>query len=338
MNMMSRRQMIQLLGAATSAHAMDVRAHSSSSPQLRGIEPIVAEKIKERVQPLPFESQQLGGILDARMTVNVEGRLLHIDERALLSGFAHRGDPDIAAGGWIGEHAGKFLDAACNAVRYRQHADLERRLERVAKTLMANQEPDGYLGTYTADRRWTGWDVWVHKYTLIGLLSYYELTGDGAALSACRRMGDLLVRTFGEAPGQRELVTAGEHMGMAATSVLEPICRLYRFSGDQRYLEFARYIVRAYDHPRGPRLVASILEHGSVYRTANGKAYEMLSNFVGLIDLYRLTGDDTLMTTVMRAWEDIRRNQLYLTGSVSAGEHLRRPMLGKPVPQSPGCN
>jgi len=44
-------------------------------------------------------------------------------------------------------------------------------------------------------------DVWVHKYNLIGLLSYYELTADPAVLRACRRMGDLLARTFGDAPG-----------------------------------------------------------------------------------------------------------------------------------------
>ena len=75
------------------------------------------------------------------------------------------------------------------------------------------------MGTYPATRRWTGWDVWVHKYNLIGLLSYYELTAAPAALRACRGMGDLLVRTFGEAPVQRDIIGAGEHMGMAATAV-----------------------------------------------------------------------------------------------------------------------
>src|SRR5205807_5886439 len=152
---------------------------------------------------------------------------------------------------------------------------------------------------------------------------YYELTAEPAALRACRGMGDLLVRTFGEAPGQRDIIGAGEHLGMAATAVLEPMCRLYRFTADVRYLEFCRYLVRSYDQPHGPRIVRTLLETGSVYRVANGKAYEMLSNLNGLIDLYRLSADKTLLDAVLRAWEDMVRHQLYRTGTLSAAEHFQ---------------
>ncbi len=31
--------------------------------------------------------------------------------------------------------------------------------------------------------RWTSWDVWSHKYNLIGLLAYYRISGDQRALS-----------------------------------------------------------------------------------------------------------------------------------------------------------
>lgn len=295
----------------------------ASSTQERRVAPIVPEVVEERFQSLPFESQQIGGLLSDRMRINVEGRLLHVDEDALLSGFTDRdsnGDPE---GAWLGEHAGKFLDASCNALRYHDNPELRRLMDRIAKTLISSQAPDGYLGTYTADRRWTSWDVWVHKYNLIGLLSYHELTGDPTALAACRKVGDLLDRTFGETHGQRDIVSAGYHMGMAATSILEPMCGLYRFTAEPRYLEFSKYIVRAYDHAHGPRIVSSLLDHGSVFRTANGKAYEMLSNFNGLIDLYRLTADEKLLTAVLCAWDDIVRHQLYVTGALSALEHFQ---------------
>ena len=136
-------------------------------------------------------------------------------------------------------------------------------------------------------------------------------------------MGDLLVRTFGEAPVQRDIIGAGEHMGMAATAVLEPLCKLYRFTADLRYLEFCEYLVRSYDHPHGPRIVTTLLESGRVYRVANGKAYEMLSNLNGLIDLYRLSANKTLLEAVLRAWENIVRCQLYRTGTLSAAEHFQ---------------
>jgi DUF1680 family protein len=162
--------------------------------------------------------------------------------------------------------------------------------------------------------------VWVHKYNLIGLMSYYQFTGDESALTACRKIGDLLTRTFGEEPGQKNILAGADHMGMTATSVLEPMVTLYRFSGEQRYLEFCQYIVRAYDHEGGPRLIEAMLDHGDVFLAANGKAYEMLSNFNGLIELYRVTGEERLMKAVLRGWEDIVQHQLYVTGTASALE------------------
>ena len=65
------------------------------------------------------------------------------------------------------------------------------------------------------------WDVWTHKYNPIGLLSYYRVTGDKKALEASKRAADLMYETF--VAKKRSMRLAGAHMGMAATSVLEPI-------------------------------------------------------------------------------------------------------------------
>ena len=48
--------------------------------------------------------------------------------------------------------------------------------------------------------------MWVHKYDLLGLLNYYQATGDEPALEASRKIGDLLARTFGTGPGQRDII------------------------------------------------------------------------------------------------------------------------------------
>lgn len=283
----------------------------------------VPEQVPEVFASVPFESQELGGLLAERMRTNLQGRLLRVDTEACLAGFVRRNTAGSFDTAWLGEHAGKFLDAACNTLRYRDDDRLRQMVEHVASTVIGSQEPDGYIGTYPTAHRWTGWDVWVHKYTLIGLLSYYELTAEPSALRACHAAGDLLVRTFGERPGQRDIIAAGEHMGMAATSVLEPMCRLYRYTAEGRHLEFCQYLVRAYDHPHGPRIVSTLLKGEGVYHVANGKAYEMLSNFNGLIDLYRLSADKTLLDAVLHAWDDIVARQLYRTGTASAGEHFQ---------------
>lgn len=311
----SRRFMLKTAAAVTASFLMKSRQAFASAP--------ATERIPEKFHPIPFEAQTLSGLFAERMTTNVEKRLLEINEAALLSGFVNRTQAGDATS-FNGEHAGKFLDAACNALRFRDNARLRPIMDRVTQGLIDSQERDGYLGTYPLAQRWGYWDVWVHKYTLIGLLSYYELTGKTPVLNACRKIGDLLERTYGDANGKRDIV-AGLHLGMASTSVLEPLCRLYRVTGDARYLDFCRYIVRAYEQPNGPKIVSALLGHGSVYRTANGKVYEMLSNLNGLSDLYRITGDEQLLKAVLRGWSDIVRHQLLPTGSTSAKEHFQPP-------------
>ena len=72
--------------------------------------PVVADKIADRFTPAAFERQHIEGILGDRMRVNLEGRLLRVDEKALIDCFQHRPGPQD----WAGEHAGKFLHAAAN--------------------------------------------------------------------------------------------------------------------------------------------------------------------------------------------------------------------------------
>ena len=280
--------------------------------------PAVSDRIADQFVPASYGDQQIGGILGDRMAVNLNGRLLHVDEQALLQGFRHR--PGEQA--WCGEHAGKFLHAAANTWLYTHDENLKTLMDRVARELIATQLSDGYLGTYTDDQRWTSWDVWVHKYDLIGLVSYYQATGYTPALDASRRIGDLLCRTFGTGAGQRDIIQSGTHVGMAATSVLEAMVRLYRVTGDKKYLDFCEYLVQSWDQPNGPKIIASLQTTGSVFHTANAKAYEMMSNLVGLAELYRVTGNPLYLRTVQIAWKDISTHRLYVTGTTSSGEHF----------------
>jgi uncharacterized protein len=267
------------------------------------------------LQPLDPSAVRLEGWLGARIDANVRGRLDVVDTVPLLAGYIKK--PGESP--YIGEHIGKWLHAATLAWAYTGDDALRHKLDDVASQLVAAQEPDGYLGTYLPAQRFgiypdADWDVWSHKYCIIGLLTYYRYTGNPPALACARRAGDVLIATF---PAKKSILAAGTHVGMAATSVLEPIVELYRVTGEERYLAFARYIVGAYDEPGGPSIVKALLTAKPVSETANGKAYEMLSNLVGLCELARATGDGRLLSAVTLAWTDIVRNRLYLTGTSS---------------------
>ena len=181
--------------------------------------------------------------------------------------------------------------------------------------LINTQKEDGYLGTYTPDQYWTSWDVWSHKYNLHGLLAYYATTGYKPALESCQKMGNLLCRTFGNNPGQMDIIEAGTHMGMAATSVLDAMVELYKYTADKKYLDFCYYILKAWDQDNGPKVISTILATGKVNKVGNNKSYEMLSNYVGLIKLYQITGDKKFLKATELAWQDVVTNQLYITGT-----------------------
>lgn len=280
----------------------------------------VRESRPDALLPVPAADVRIGGYLGQRLDRNLHGILRHKDEDALLEPFRKRG-PDQSA--WIGEHAGKWLSAASWMYAYARDEQMLAKLQRVAGGLMAAQMADGYLGTYAEKDRWTSWDVWIHKYNLLGLLDYYDATADVRALEACRKMGDLLARTFG--PGGRDLVKAGEHLGMAATSILQPILILYRRTGEPRYLGFADSIVEQTEQAHGSRIISTLLEKGSVREVATAKAYEMLSNIIGLLDLYRLRGDPRMLRAATLAFDDIAGKRLYITGGSSYGELFREP-------------
>jgi DUF1680 family protein len=157
----------------------------------------------------------------------------------------------------------------------------------------------------------------------MGLLRYYELSGFKPALTTSEKIGDLLIKTFGTEKGQKDIVRAGGHVGMAATCILESMAELYRFTGNKAYLDFCYYVVNAFNHPGGPRIISTLDSVGRVDKVANAKAYEMLSNLLGVLKLYRLTGDERFLKPVLTAWNDVAKNRLYITGTSSSFEHFQ---------------
>ncbi|MFT3846551.1 MAG: glycoside hydrolase family 127 protein [Lacibacter sp.] len=283
------------------------------------VQPLVKNKIQNKFNSIPLQDEQFNGYLGERFTQNLEQRLLKIDEFGLIGSYLDR--PGIHP--WAGEHVGKYLETACNTWKLTHNPALKKQMDRLMFELINTQKEDGYLGTYTPDQYWTSWDVWSHKYNLHGLLAYYSATGHKPALEACRKMGDLLCRTFGKKQGQMDIILAGTHMGMAATSVLDAMVELYKYTADKKYLDFCYYILDAWEQQNGPKVMSSILATGKVNKVGNGKAYEMLSNYVGLIKLYQITGDKKMLKAVEMAWQDIVNNQLYITGTSSSHEHFQ---------------
>lgn len=280
--------------------------------------------VREKVTPMIPDRQdfqtpdavRLKGWIGTRIEANEGNRLVKLDPARLLEGYRKRPGRQI----WEGEHVGKWLHAATLAWANTGDPELRKKLDYVAAELIKCQLDDGYLGTYVEKDRWTLWDVWAHKYNLIGLITYMRFTGNMEPLPACRRMADLLCNTFGDEPGKRDINLAGQHKGMAPTSVMEPMVLLYRLTGEKRYLDFCKYITRAWEKANGAKIPSVLLTEKRVDKVGNGKAYEMLSCLNGALEYYRTTGEKGFLEACLNAWQDIVDHRLYLTGTASYRE------------------
>jgi len=145
-------------------------------------------------------------------------------------------------------------------------------------------------------------------------------------LNIARRFADHIDATFGPrkrpaTPGHPEIETA--------------LVELYRATGEKRYLDLAgflldnrgngflgpshRYGASAYFQDRVPIRDSSEVE---------GHAVRALYLTAGISDVYLETGEQALLDTVERQWQDMVTRKLYITGGVGS-RHLAEA-FGKP--------
>lgn len=288
----------------------------------------IQPKVNDVMRRMEPDAVHMKGFVGSRFDKSRKNRLIHQEEDHLLWPFKehckvglmlpNRPHPEIR-GDWQGEYMGTWLDAAVLSAWNADDADLKKKIDAMVNEWLPTQEEDGYFGTYDGDERWESWDIWVHAHDIIGLVSYYRFSGEQRVLDAAIRAADCVLRSFG--PGKRRVVETGPHMGMASSSFLEPLLWLYFETGDTRYLDFGKWLVdEDWEGSDGPKLVSSLNSGKGVARSGNAKGIEMLTNFVGLIELYRATGEKKYFDAVLNGWEDIVGHQLYITGSASTGE------------------
>ena len=146
-----------------------------------------APAVEDGLALLPAGSVQWTGPIGEAIQTSIDGRIRNADLSMLLSPFQSRPE----AGLWQCEFWGKWFTSAALAYRYQPTPELRTVLDRAVEGLLATQTPDGYIGTYKRSAELTGWDVWGRKYVLLGLLAYYDLTGDRKALDAACSRGRL---------------------------------------------------------------------------------------------------------------------------------------------------
>jgi DUF1680 family protein len=269
------------------------------------------------------DSQTLAGFLEDRLMNSYTNRILDQDVDVLVEPFKHREETSQ----WQSEFWGKWFTSAVLAYRYHPTPSLKLKLQEAVNGLIATQTSDGYIGNYAEKARLKEWDIWGRKYCMLGLLDYYDLTKDSKSLNAAKKLADHLIADLDKADGI--IVTKGNYRGMAASSILEPICHLYKATNNKKYLDFAEKIVTQWERPDGPQLISKASvdvakrfpKPTNWYSFEQGqKAYEMMSCYEGLLELYRITGKPEYKMAVESTWQNIYATEINLAGSGAASE------------------
>ena len=238
------------------------------------------------------KSCQFPGMFDGYVKYIEEFQLLRTD---LWKRFVQqfKEDADYEAG-WRGEYWGKMMRGACFVYSYSKNPRLYQVLTDTVKDMLTTQDVHGRISSYAISHEFDGWDLWSRKYVLLGMQYYLEICQDDRLVSQildsmCRQV-DYIMSKIGDPEEGKILITkATRHWrGLNSASILEPIVRLYRITQNQKYFDFATYIVNC-----GGTDVVNIFDLAYEdkfypYQYPVTKAYEMTSCFEGLLEYYQI--------------------------------------------------
>ena len=250
-----------------------------------------------------------------------------------------------AAGLMAGQHEGIYYDdsdvfkvvegAACS-LSLHPDPELDAYLDDLIAKIAGAQEDDGYLytartidpGAVAPERegltRWSNLGV-SHELYSVGhmyevAVAHHQATGKRTLLEVAIRNAELIDSVFG--PGKVRDVPGCQKIELA-------LVKLYRATGEGRYLELAKFFLDQRGQPdRGNLQVVFgnpcyTQDHLPVtdQREAVGHAVRAAYMYGGMADVAALTGDPAYVEALDALWTNVVAKRMYLTGGIGARRH-----------------
>lgn len=270
-----------------------------------------------------FSNQKLnfGGVVGERLHANLENWELTTPAAnpAMLEMFYDRDrQPSRYLLWWSGEFSGKYLCASILSYRILQDPRQKKLITEVTDKLMESQGADGYLGPFDAESRLTGpnWDIWGHYWNIRALLLYYDEFKQEKALTVAMKAADMLVNTF---------LNKGFHFtndgsyGQMNYAVIHAFTNLYQHTGKTSYLDMAKWIVKEWELPGAGNYISKSLAGFDMYKFP-GKRWESIHDFLGMYDMYLITGEQQYLDAFTHIWYSIQKGDRHNTGGFTSGE------------------
>ena len=280
------------------------------------------------------------GQLDSYVRFAMDHQLMNVKTWAdFVAVF--RADSDDHDRGWRGEYWGKMMRGACLTYRYNRDEKLYAILEATVRQMLQTQRADGRFSSYSAEAQLRGWDMWSRKYILTSMLHFYDICRDealkAAILDAMCVHVDAIMERVGDGEGKTPIVKTSNHWGgVNSASILDAIIDLYRHTGKERYLEFARYILSSGGCEDGNLIDLALENEKMPYQYPTVKAYEMMSFFEGVLSWYEVTGEEKYLQAVLNFVEAVNASDITVIGCSGCTHELFDHSALKQVEYSDG--
>lgn len=225
--------------------------------------------------------------------------------------------------GWRGEYWGKMMRGACLIYSITKSAELYDILTEAVKGLLETQDELGRISTYPVDKEFDGWDMWGRKYVTLGMEYYLEICHDdelrNKIIDSISRHLDYIISKVGPETAGKKPITTTSHLlsGLNSSSILEPFVLWYNITKQERYLNFAEYVIE-----EGGTSVGNIFEvaydnEKMVCEYPVTKAYELMSCFEGLIEYYRVTKKTEHLQAILNFVNRLISEEVTIIGSAA---------------------
>jgi uncharacterized protein len=259
--------------------------------------------------------------IETNRTVTVEANLRQCEVTARIKNFAVAGKLED------GKHQGelyndsdvyKVIEGVAYTLASRRDPDLEKRTDAVIDQIAAAQQPDGYLNTYWTlvkpRERWQhlsfSHELYCAGHLIEAAVAYHQATGKRKLLDVAVKFADSIDSVFG--PDERWDTSGHEEIELA-------LVKLYRATGNERYLKLAQFFLDARGRSDKRRLFGEYAQdHKPVreQREVTGHAVRAMYLYSGMADVAAATGDRGLLTSLDSIWHDVVDRKMYVTGGI----------------------
>ncbi len=269
-------------------------------------------------RPVPLRDVKLGGFLGARVDANNRVSIPAGLTSAIPAAFEARarGEEPPTACRRLATDSDfyKWFEGACYAIAYDPSlTHVAEAVDRHASIFVRLQEKDGYLGTRLSPAG--PFDEKVHHdlccagHFIEAAVAHWKATGTRTLLDAACRLADFYRRADEAGHPYFRSVGRREH------PEIEPaLVRLYRATGEKRFLDFAGAVIRM--SRLGPTIAD--VQAGGGSRHAVRLCYLM----TGAAEAYVETGDRAFHAPLPGLWEEIVSTRMYVTGGIGYNESI----------------